>query len=616
MGFFIKTIGNPHDAKTGIGGGMKGIARIDRRLPSPRRLREVIPVTLRNSIPAGLIRGIMATVLSSSAFFAPTQAGQRHESFDSDPGWEGVNNRTPVNPVTVTQDFGFSLSQHAEGQSPGEIGGQIWRSITPAFYGFPIPLEDFGSPLTAEGKFKVTSAQGSSGVLIGWFNHSTMGWRPPSWLGFRLDDGRKILVEYNTQTNQAGGARLPEDPALQIGESYSWTHSYNPDGAGGQGEVTFTVEGPGLNGPVVLVEPLGSGHKQQGAAFDRFGLINLQRSGNSLEVYFDDLLLNGVPVDLDEDPEWDGQGNRVTFEDTNLPGANDFGWSQTQNSGGQQSGELGGRLWRTVENNPAAAGAYGDDIGNLSMEDSLLASGVMTMTEGAPDSAALFGWYNSSGRDWRARNFLGVVIEGPSRVGHYFRPFYGTSQEDAFRDGQTGPVLRPDFTQHTWSMSYDPEAANGNGELTVTLDGESKVLQVSPAHRAIGAEFDRFGLVTMELSGAQCSVFFDDIDYTFEDTTNETPFTPTPSATASLLPTLTATASWTPTLTETLTQTATATATRIDCDYDGNGICDEGDLVEVILDRLLAGHGQDTDFDGDGMETPTDLFLFAIQWRQ
>ena len=61
------------------------------------------------------------------------------ESFDRDPNWEGFNNRvTPRKIPTVTQDFGFRMSNFA-GQEKGEIGGQVWRSSTRASYAARIP---------------------------------------------------------------------------------------------------------------------------------------------------------------------------------------------------------------------------------------------------------------------------------------------------------------------------------------------------------------------------------------------------------------------------------------------------------------------------------------------
>src|SRR4051812_36898583 len=77
------------------------------------------------------------------------------ESFDRDPNWEGVNNRTARTntPYTVKQDFGFSNTHRAGGKSPGEIGGYIMPSCEVAYYGKAIDTKTFNDPLTASGTF-------------------------------------------------------------------------------------------------------------------------------------------------------------------------------------------------------------------------------------------------------------------------------------------------------------------------------------------------------------------------------------------------------------------------------------------------------------------------------
>lgn len=74
-------------------------------------------------------------LLSLLAFAAPAPAvdeskppAARTESFDKDPGWEELNNRTPSTSANmVRQDFGYSASSFAT-DSKGEIGGTLWRA--------------------------------------------------------------------------------------------------------------------------------------------------------------------------------------------------------------------------------------------------------------------------------------------------------------------------------------------------------------------------------------------------------------------------------------------------------------------------------------------------------
>src|SRR3954470_8622672 len=82
----------------------------------------------------------------------PQQAGgQKGESFDRDPGWEGFNNRMAPDKKDVhkvVQDFGYSATNHAGGEK-GEMGGQVQRSKTPAFYADKIPIKTLNDKLTA-----------------------------------------------------------------------------------------------------------------------------------------------------------------------------------------------------------------------------------------------------------------------------------------------------------------------------------------------------------------------------------------------------------------------------------------------------------------------------------
>ena len=125
-------------------------------------------------------------------------------------------------------------------------------------------------------------------------------------------------------------------------------------------------------------------------------------------------------------------------------------------------------------------------------------------------------------------------------------------------------------------------------------------MRAIPGHKDIGAEFDRFGLFTLEFSGAQTSVFFDDIEYTVEGPIEETTFTATPTSTGTLTPTFTFTRTPSPT---------------IDCDFDGDFDCDGSDLIEVIRDQIKMIPETDSDFNNDGGEDGRDLFLFALEWE-
>jgi len=82
------------------------------------------------------------------------------------------------------------------------------------------------------------------------------------------------------------------------------------------------------------------------------------------------------------------------------------------------------------------AAFYGGKVGRLILDDALQASGKLSLVKASSDSGAYVGWFDSETKrandmpehQQRQKNYLGVLIEGPSRVGHYFRPGYANAQ--------------------------------------------------------------------------------------------------------------------------------------------------------------------------------------------
>ena len=56
----------------------------------------------------------------------------RTENFTTEPNWTGMGNRYSPGCKEVIQDFGYSETDYCGGQV-GEVGGQISRSVTPAY---------------------------------------------------------------------------------------------------------------------------------------------------------------------------------------------------------------------------------------------------------------------------------------------------------------------------------------------------------------------------------------------------------------------------------------------------------------------------------------------------
>jgi hypothetical protein len=461
-------------------------------------------------------------VLALLAIAAGPAPVERRQDFHADPAWDGHRNRLVPSPAPVTrQDFGYRPSRRAGGKVPGEIGGRVQRSVTPAWYAKVIPTRTLNDRLRASGTFAVTGDDGGSGVLFGWFHDTSRGWRTPNSLTFRIDgNGGKywVFFEYGTRNWLTGGAGTFEGPRYQTtrtkpfaadGTVHRWSLSYDPDGNNGGGTVAF-----GLDGKTYPLS-LAPGHRADGAAFNRFGMFNQQSSGGGIEVYLDDLVLDGEPIDLGRDPGWEARGNSVAFEDRVRRPWNDFGFQPTSHAGGRP-GELGGVIWR--DERPAY---YADRVGPLTLDDELTASGTLSMLKAGSDSGVYLGWFNAAAKagkeapEHRApqESVLGLLIEGPSRVGHYVRPVYRTAG-GAGGVPDAGPILRPDGTVHRWSIHYAPREAGGRGRITVTLDGRSQSLDLKPGHRARGAAFDRFGLFNHQSGGHMVEIYLDDLTYT------------------------------------------------------------------------------------------------------
>ena len=142
------------------------------------------------------------------------------------------------------------------------------------------------------------------------------------------------------------------------------------------------------------------------------------------------------------------------------------------------------------------------------------------MLRGISDSTTLIGWFHSTLSRQNGTNntvlpqdFMGIMIEGPSAEGFYFRPAFRMHGGND-RIAQPGPYIYPDGVKRNWTLNYAPFAEGNSGKITVTLDNETIEYSVSPADRAIGARFDRFGIVTTQIDGHYQFVYFDDLNYT------------------------------------------------------------------------------------------------------
>jgi hypothetical protein len=532
---------------------------------------------------------LLVTWLGAAMAAAQGDLVQVEQDFAQGTGWEGVNNRVEaIDPPTVQQDFGWS---------PGRIGGAVWQSTTPAWYGMKLdrPLS-FKDAFSASGKIAVLpDSDPGFAAYLGFFNRQRQGWRPWSSMAMRVVKGSgktaRIYLDYMTGRWSAGAAELEHDfPA--DGSEHTWRFTYDPDAtrppwtdtrlrgyltterqtpdqilakaresgepdltrealqqrlraALGQGLVTYLPRHgkenwllkqvkDDLKGAIIVQVDDGMEYRtyltaeqrDQPVELDRFGIFNMQLYHGVVKFYASDLMVNGKRIDLSKDPGWEGKGNRTTFVERDFQRQN-FGYSPDSNYAGGQKGEIGGQFYNVEPIDPHH-GYYADDVGRLTLDDPIRFSGKMSFLEGSTDAGMFFGFFNSADEKvelppnppggqatgWPQPNVLGIVIDGPARIGWFVIPFCTPADKKLAKDVE-GPVILPTRDHRTIDFVYDPGANGGVGQITVTLDGHKPVtLDLTPQQRQAGGKFDRFGLMSFRRGGKYSTLYFDDLTYT------------------------------------------------------------------------------------------------------
>src|SRR5437016_5872448 len=377
------------------------------------------------------------------------------ETFDTDPGWDGRNNRaTDPAPRQIVQNFGFSSSSTNAGGTAGEIGGRITPAGEPAFSGKVITPASFNDPLSASGILNVP--QGGGHTLIAFFNADIANeWRTPNTIALRIyGRGTYFLayLEYGTGLWRAGGTSFGGEAAIPTAAAgYPFSFNYDPNGAGGLGTVTATF------GSYSSVMTLDFGHKADGAMFNRFGILNVMKSADDPgQIWLDNVTINGEPHPFNSDPGWDELNNRNTYISANVRPRFDFGYSPGSNfAGGQSGGEIGGHTFRgdsRVEFNGSRMAYYGARLNEtLSLNKTLTAEVKVGFHRGGNHSTPADGFFqsddsmrsNDSQNSATPENFVGAAIEGPSSEGFYLYPTYGLDQEGVRVGGGRGTPAPP-----------------------------------------------------------------------------------------------------------------------------------------------------------------------------
>lgn len=476
---------------------------------------------------------LAGTVAASTAAVAE----ERTERFDRDPGWDASNNRSNAfAPRMITQDFGHSPTHHAGGESAGEMGGVVTPAAEPAYYARVIPKATFEDRLTASGKLAYRTGPGH--LLIGFFHAGTLNeWRTPNTIALRiLGRGERFFAfaEYMTSRWRAGGdnpggfptvleaqSGKPELVGFEAkGKVHEWSITYDPEGNNGTGSITLVLD------KETCICHLDPGHKQDGAAFNRFGVLPVMKQWDDPgEIWIDDVTINGRKEDFSADPGWEGRDNRRTYVSGNVRPRFDFGYSRTHFAGGESSGELGGLVFSGDIREPHRTAYYGDRLAALSLAKPLRASGRIALRRAVSDSAVLLGFFNSqeSARTHRPpstswtqavpRSFLGFSVEGPSSEGFLVYPVFRAAGDGRRAYDHGGPHILPDGSGHRWTLEYEPREGK-SGIVRLRFDGKTATELEVPLAEQGSARFDRFGIISTWVDGNGQLIYLDDLVYT------------------------------------------------------------------------------------------------------
>ena len=258
---------------------------------------------------------------------APAQLFQKSENFDTDPGWDGVNNIIPDPGDTnnLVMDFGFragtNIAGGTNGSGTGEAGGLIDR--TPAgFYADNVgALDPTTDTLSASGKWAFGPSGGTwqGNMGVGWFNKFLPTNRDNSTntIGFRTDEQNFLEVyamgNENRAVPQLNGTgpnccslNIDQNTSLTFNLSFTPTANTQSSEVGGTVMGSFDVVTGGQPQTYSVSIDITVEERDAMEPFNRFGIFNQGDSGNNIdEAFIDDLVYTASPPIPDpEEREW------------------------------------------------------------------------------------------------------------------------------------------------------------------------------------------------------------------------------------------------------------------------------------------------------------------------
>ncbi|HWB04715.1 MAG TPA: hypothetical protein VG796_16930 [Verrucomicrobiales bacterium] len=229
--------------------------------------------------------------------------------FAADPGWDASGNRRTYQTLDIRPrfDFGWSNTKHAGGLKPGELGGLVFRGDCRepgrmGCYGDRIKPLSLNGPLEARGRVAVLRAVSDSTASIGFYhsvhsmksNPSQKNATPMNYLGINIEGPSSegfffypVCRPHGDDTAVSGYDKAPR--IYPDGKTHEWRLRYDPKGGNGDGEITMSLDAQTCR------MKLPPDFKTTGADFDRFGICTPWIDGNSVIVYFDDLVYTCAP---------------------------------------------------------------------------------------------------------------------------------------------------------------------------------------------------------------------------------------------------------------------------------------------------------------------------------
>ena len=244
-------------------------------------------------------------ILAFAVALSSTAQTLRTESFDQEPGWEGINNRSTAFPLRqVTQDFGYNAAAQ-------NIGGLMHPAGEAAYYGYRLPKPvDLSGPLSASGKINVSRGHGH--FLLGFFNANTLNeWRTANTLVLRINprgDTWHCHLEYCSSQWRAEAGVIGEiirgerlrQMEIPADRTFDWDLKYFPPKD--QERAYFTLKLGEWSARCDIVPE----HFNDGATFTHFGLLPIPKTWDSpVKAWLDDVTVEGVRFDFSSDPKWD-----------------------------------------------------------------------------------------------------------------------------------------------------------------------------------------------------------------------------------------------------------------------------------------------------------------------